>query len=144
MYRKVGGFVELLTPCSKSRPLTRFETFSFLHTYNSFLLNMDAVDDLVHRLRSQITAVEGQLGDLKSQLAAAEQKAAQTSQPTQQNGETHGSIADEASSVTEPEDQTPSLLLRHQEYKRYGRQLIMPEVGLSGQSNHIQTSTITG
>jgi len=105
---------------------------------------MDAVDDLVHRLRSQITAVEGQLGDLKSQLAAAEQAAAQISHPNQQNGETHGSIMDEASLDADSEDQIRSLPLTYDEYRRYGRQMIMPEVGLSGQSNPIQTSSSTG
>lgn len=105
---------------------------------------MEVVDELVHRLRSQITAVEGQLGDLKSQLAAAEQAAAQISQPTQQNGETYGSIMDEASLDADSEDQIRSLPLEYDEYRRYGRQMIMPEVGLSGQSNPIQTSSSTG
>ncbi|KAA6409112.1 MAG: molybdenum cofactor biosynthetic [Lasallia pustulata] len=76
----------------------------------------EAVDDLEH-LRRKIAHLESQLGDLKRQLSAAE------------------NVANVVSPTNEP---TPSSgvwkwPLEAEEYKRYGRQMIMPEIGLQGQ-----------
>lgn len=67
-------------------------------------------------LRSQIAGLESQLGDLKRRLLAAEKGAggsSSTSKPAQAG-------------------KAWKWPLEAEEYKRYGRQMIMPEVGLQG------------
>lgn len=93
---------------------------------------MDAVDDAVERLRSQITAVESELSGLRSQLAATEQIATHKTQPMPQNGQTYESVTNEICPSPKVQHYIRTWELEPQEYKRYGRQLIMPEVGIRG------------
>ena len=85
-------------------------------------ISMGSLDETCASLRAQITATELQLAGLKRELANAEQAAqsetattAET-QPQAQNGEGR---------------RWPLL---QEEYKRYGRQMIVSQVGLKGRS----------
>ncbi|KAK4690184.1 hypothetical protein P7C71_g6537, partial [Lecanoromycetidae sp. Uapishka_2] len=91
---------------------------------------MGGVDDLVQQLRSQVIATERQLSNLKEQLANAERAAAHTKQPSKQDTTAHRSIADSTDLETESKHAITVFPLKAEEYKRYGRQLIMPEVGI--------------
>lgn len=77
---------------------------------------------LIEGLRSQIHAVEQRLADLKSQLASAEESFATSST-------NHGEDIRRETSTPEEQGQWP---LSQDEYRRYGRQMIVPELGLQG------------
>ena len=106
---------------------------------------------VVQSLRQQIASCESQLQDLRRQLAEAEYQGQQEqaklqSQQSAQSGVdplahdfSHGVHDDFKSEIlaalSQPEEAPPSKRrwpLEPNEYKRYGRQLIMPEVGLQG------------
>jgi adenylyltransferase/sulfurtransferase len=76
---------------------------------------MEAANTSAEALRAQIAATESQLQTLKSQLAEIEEK---------ENAETNG---------TDPVTQS-KWPLSQEEYKRYGRQMIVPGVGIQGLS----------
>ncbi|KAF2206386.1 hypothetical protein CERZMDRAFT_53168 [Cercospora zeae-maydis SCOH1-5] len=80
---------------------------------------MTELDNHVALLRKQIAATEAQLASLKQQLSQTEARASRT---RLLNASYHGGF---------PADGRWPLL--GEEYKRYGRQMIMPEVGLHGQ-----------
>lgn len=106
---------------------------------------------VIDSLRQQITSCESQLQDLKRQLADAEyqkqqQQAQLRSERLVQPGAdplahdfSHGlhdafrsevlAVLSQSEESTPPQKRWP---LEASEYKRYGRQLIMPEVGLQG------------
>lgn len=112
---------------------------------------MGTSTDPVLRLRAQIVSLEGVLADLKTQLTRAEAYYNQTA-PTQVDTNDHSqtnaisyppiqSIGDNDNTFETLVDQLElpqedrfgrSWELRPEEYKRYGRQLIMPEIGLRG------------
>jgi len=99
----------------------------------------ESMDAQIHHLRQQVAATEAQLRDLKDQLAQAERvreveniHGAGFPQPWfdealsavgYQNG-----VADDGA-----RHEIPQWPLAQEEYKRYGRQMIMPEVALNGQ-----------
>ncbi|CAD6580878.1 MAG: Urmylation protein [Alectoria sarmentosa] len=113
---------------------------------------MDLSNNPVIRLRAQIASLEGILADLKTQLADAETYNKQTAS-AQVNNTGHlqtqapsyppAQRVDYAEKAFESsidllrlpqEDRTGrSWELTPEEHKRYGRQLIMPEIGLRGQ-----------
>lgn len=102
-------------------------------------------------LRAQIASLEGILADLRKQLTEAEVYYNQTApahidphghpqiqaisyppvQPIKYNEKTFESLVDQLES---PQDERCGRIweLTPEEYKRYGRQLIMPEIGLRG------------
>jgi adenylyltransferase/sulfurtransferase len=109
-------------------------------------------EPIIESLRQQIASCEAQLTDLRQQLAEAEnlrsQQRAQATELQRHNAYSEplshdmslGIHDDFASEVTaalshgenvqqEAERKWP---LDRSEYKRYGRQLIMPEIGLQG------------
>lgn len=108
---------------------------------------MDSSDNPVLRLRAQITSLEGILADLKIQLTNAEACYKQTApapvdtnglsqtfplaQPVDYNKKTFESLVDQLE-LSQEEERGRSRELTPEEYKRYGRQLIMPEIGLGG------------
>ena len=93
---------------------------------------MDGIRKLVHRLRKDLESADAKVDALEIQLAEAKAKAA-CHPPIQSNTTTSTSISranvrvDNASSNGES-----SWPLQPDEYTRYGRQLIIPEVGLEG------------
>ena len=81
----------------------------------------------VAHLRAQIDILESQLLDLKQQLARAEETTSVIDTP---------SSPDQYSEYTNQCNLAPSAWrwpLNHGEYKRYGRQMILPEIGLQGE-----------
>lgn len=79
-------------------------------------------------LRSQIIRVENQLADLKVKLVEAE-----TSAPTVSHlGGSSCPDIKEKEVVISKLDERGRWPLGTEEYKRYGRQLIIPEIGLKG------------
>ena len=123
----------------------------------SVLGRLSLMDEKVEHLRQQIDATEAQLRDLKVQLQTAELKSKSARQTdsaksyafnNRQNGDAlngirYGKGTHEVPESPLPLDPTDSIdartsrrnrwPLEDDEYKRYGRQLIMPEVGLDGQ-----------
>jgi TolA-binding protein len=109
--------------------------------------NMASVS-VVESLRQQIASCEAQLADLRQQLAEAEQYQQQRAKEqlrhvTHPDPLTHDmtyGIHDDfrsevfaaLSQASEEQPQARKWPLDRLEYKRYGRQLIMPEVGLQG------------
>lgn len=82
---------------------------------------MDAATQSADALRRQITVTEEELRRLKEQLAAVE---------AQEVGDLRGlSLQDGPSPVTQ--GRWP---LSSEEYKRYGRQMIVPNIGIQGSS----------
>lgn len=88
---------------------------------------MEAADAAVDRLRSQITETESQLETLRRQLAKAEERRGNTSEALKRGPEeSDGNGHIRRNGVS----RWP---LPAEDYKRYGRQLILPQVGLQGQ-----------
>ena len=77
-------------------------------------------------LRTQISKLESHLSDLKQQLARAE-KSTHVKVPSNLYQDLNHSNSDDSisSSRNWPLDQ--------EEYRRYGRQMILPEIGLQGE-----------
>lgn len=83
---------------------------------------MGSLDETCASLRAQITATEAQLAGLKCELANAEQAAQSETATTVQ---------------IQHEDQNGEgkrWPLLQEEYKRYGRQMIVSQVGLKGKT----------
>lgn len=96
--------------------------FSFPHALTTTIstISMGSLDETCASLRAQITATEAQLAGLKRDLANAEQ-AAQAETAT--------------TAEIQPEDRNGDgrrWPLLQEEYKRYGRQMIVSQVGLKG------------
>jgi adenylyltransferase/sulfurtransferase len=110
-----------------------------------------AHETVIQSLRQQIASCESQLRDLRRQLTEAEFQSQQRRLDLQSNQSvlsgadplaydfSHGVHDDFKSEIlavlSQPDEAPPSKRrwpLEPNEYKRYGRQLIMPEVGLQG------------
>ena len=93
------------------------------------------IDDAVTQLKSRIVTVEATLRSLKQQLADAEKRATPkraASEATGQDGKTWESAVDRLDPAY-PRESNTTKSLRPEEYQRYGRQLIVPEVGIRGE-----------
>ncbi|KKK26510.1 hypothetical protein ARAM_001004 [Aspergillus rambellii] len=86
-----------------------------------FLVHMEDLDNKCTSLRSQIAATEAQLAGLKRELQDAEEAALKS--------RTQGP----ASAVPDHRDLPRKWPLLGEEYRRYGRQMIVPQLGLQGQ-----------
>jgi hypothetical protein len=86
-------------------------------TYNT----MDSASASAESLRQQIVASENELKRLKEQLASVEAENAR------ENGERLSDDAETGSPVT-----SGKWPLSSEEYKRYGRQMIVPNIGIQG------------
>lgn len=100
---------------------------------------MQALESQVRSLRQQIESTETQLRNLKQQLQQAEQQcvveqAWQGGFPKDWITETLAALSPEAQQTAGRSNTTHGRWpLESEEYKRYGRQMILPEVGLHGQ-----------
>ena len=110
-------------------------------------IKMEPLDQPMLRLRAQIASFEEQLADPRKQLARAEslcnhQNGTQVPSQTQHvalppvqsadyREKTYESLIDDED-LSQEEHWRRSWELTPREHKRYGRQLIMPEVGLRG------------
>ena len=105
-------------------------------------IKMNLADNPVLRLRAQIASLQGALADLKTQLIDAEayynrstfaqaDSSGHLVQPPNYNEKTFESLVDQME-MSQEEKWGRSRELTMEEHKRYGRQLIMPEIGLRG------------
>ena len=125
---------------------------SMLSTYDSERnFEMDPLNNPIQRLRLHISSLEALLTDLKVQLTNAEAnynhtaptlldakgspqtqpKTYDSDQPVDRKGKTFASLVDQLD-LPQKNKWAKSWDLTSEEYKRYGRQLIMPEIGLRG------------
>lgn len=74
----------------------------------------------IERLRQEISTTETQLARLKEELAVLEQNST-SAEDTRESGDGDG--------TDRPERKWPLSL---EEYKRYGRQMIVPQLGIQG------------
>ncbi|KAI1465645.1 adenylyltransferase [Daldinia caldariorum] len=88
---------------------------------------MDSITDKAQQLRHKISQAEKELQDLRRQLEEIEESNSQSQDTNQQFGSTSES---ENTKHELPEWKWP---LSEEEYSRYGRQLILPTVGIKGQ-----------
>lgn len=109
------------------------------------MASLDSMDAQIAQLRQQVLATEAQLSDLRGQLDHAERvreveriHSAGFAQPWLD--EALSAVGWEKSAHSMPElvqssnsNGAPPWPLAKDEYKRYGRQMIMPEIGLHGQ-----------
>lgn len=93
--------------------------------------HMSAPQTAVERLRSQIIRLESQLADLKIKLVEAETADTPTAPIPYLDVSTISSITNKQATVSKLEEHGRRPL-EMDEYRRYGRQLIMPEIGLKG------------
>lgn len=120
---------------------------------------MDPSDNLVLRLRAQIASLEGILADLKAQLTDAEAYCNHGAQvDTNGRSQIQTTSQRQVQAVDHKEKTFESLIdqlqmpreskrgrsweLAPEEYKRYGRQLIMPEIGLRGGPSFLTCNTV--
>lgn len=98
------------------------------------------IDDSRLALRQQIDELETKLGDLKRLILLEEAADPSPETPTQHIGgqcdEADGSQFNDASDLAK----SWNWPLQRDEYKRYGRQMIMPEVGLQGELSYCRLS----
>ncbi|KAL9609637.1 MAG: hypothetical protein Q9167_005614 [Letrouitia subvulpina] len=99
---------------------------------------MEVVDDAIQSLRAQVKSTENQLNQLKRQLEQAEQRKAK-----------ENAKDEEQQSPAIPFPHSPSRAngnwpwpLQPDEYKRYGRHMILQEIGLQGQLQLKQSSVL--
>ena len=112
---------------------------------------MDSFNNPILRLRNHISSLEALLTDLKVQLSNAEAEYSQTlpaqldvngspqtqakpyhsDQPIDRKAKAFASFVDQLD-LPQENKWGKSWDLTSEEYKRYGRQLIMPEIGLRG------------
>ncbi|KAE8350829.1 hypothetical protein BDV28DRAFT_30147 [Aspergillus coremiiformis] len=85
---------------------------------------MGDIENTCASLRAQIAATEAQLAGLKRELESAEQEAIKARAPDALN------LAPTVSNQCSEKRRWPLL---DEEYRRYGRQMIVPQVGLQGQ-----------
>lgn len=118
------------------------------------MYSTDGIDDQVTTLRQQIQNAESQLRELKVQLEQAETQAQAARHLNQayEGGFPQDWITETLAALSQgyDKDESPEVTsmdteetigtrtskrwpLTGEEYKRYGRQLIMPEIGLQGQ-----------
>lgn len=85
------------------------------------MTKMGKIDDHIEKLRARLQSVESEADSLRTQIAEAEdstlphslgEKSGKTQEPWEPSGE--------------------PWTLQPGEYQRYGRQMIMPEIGLEG------------
>ena len=131
-------------------PQTPASLFAIHHIPQRGFVNMPSfagMDAQINQLRQQVQATEAQLRDLKDQLDHAERvreveriHSAGFAQPWLD--EALSAVGWEKSDLPMQDQQhfqngfpqaSPRWPLAQEEYQRYGRQLIMPEVGLEGQ-----------
>ena len=122
---------------------------------------MEPLKDLVPGLRAQIASVESILADLKTQLSRVENYHKKTTpSPVDSDGrsqtQTDSSLPPHLGNCSGKtfENLVDHLDLSHEEkcgrnweltageYKRYGRQLIMPEIGLGGGLSSLNYSVL--
>lgn len=85
------------------------------------------IDLAISDIRTRISALEEELGRLKAQLVAAEGNVSGST--TRIN---HGLGFETATQYKDTDEQPRLTLLDLEEYMRYGRQMILPEVGIDG------------
>ena len=95
------------------------------------------VDDLMASLRREIELCEARLESLKEQLAEAEWMKERLHSSYREAKNSTFSDSDRPTAERSDEEST-RWPLSAEEYKRYGRQLIMPEVGLKGRKKEDQ------
>lgn len=96
---------------------------------------MGHTPEAVHALHLQIQGLEDELSVLKRQLAKAEAvDISQASRPVSPSTAvlTDAEIPPEQPIAAKDEDSDSRWPLDADEYRRYGRQMIMPEIGLEG------------
>ncbi|KAL8730993.1 MAG: hypothetical protein Q9181_004458 [Wetmoreana brouardii] len=110
---------------------------------------MDSIDVAVESLRFQIVQTEAVLKNLKFQLAEVEKEQQQHSQPNASRDLSHAQPQTPTPPipVSQPNglsqtNGTSKWPLEAENYKRYGRQLILPQVGLQGQLNLTDASVL--
>ncbi|APA06540.1 hypothetical protein sscle_02g013100 [Sclerotinia sclerotiorum 1980 UF-70] len=86
---------------------------------------MDCAEEKAKSLRRQIADTEAELAQLKLQLLSLEEK-----DTNSKNLEAKTSASEKDDPVTHIENKWPMSL---EEYKRYGRQMIVPDIGIKGQ-----------
>lgn len=89
---------------------------------------MSYPETAVETLRSQIIRLENQLAHLNVKLVEAETSASAILHP---GGSSNSDITEKEAALSKF-DEHGRWPLDADEYKRYGRQLIMPEIGLKG------------
>lgn len=93
-----------------------------IYLYIRYWLFMENLEQTCASLRAQIAATEAQLAGLKRELEIAEQAAEVKAQST-----TRTITAEDGKT-----NETREWPLLSEEYKRYGRQMIVPQLGLQG------------
>lgn len=116
---------------------------SFLNAPTTTMQPLQTLESQVRSLRQQVETTETQLRNLKLQLQQAEQQCESSRQlkqawaggyPQDWINETLAALSPEAQQNTaQPKTTHGRWPLESEEYKRYGRQMILPEVGLHGQ-----------
>ena len=91
---------------------------------------MDCTEERATSLRRQIAETESELAFLKLQLLNIEEKDPNTKSPAA-TGANAPSPPEEDDLVTHGNRNWP---LNLEEYKRYGRQMIVPDIGIQGHS----------
>ncbi len=84
---------------------------------------METDEDRIERLRLQLRSIEAHAAVLKAQIAEAEEA---HPDPSQDN------LAEENAETRDYSVHNEPWPLQPGEYQRYGRQMIMPEIGLEG------------
>jgi adenylyltransferase/sulfurtransferase len=101
------------------------------------IFSTSAVDSQVEALRQQIQATEDQLSQLREQLAHAEQVQHRARDAgkleTDWQQEILGALNNPQHQYYQEPDPQQRFALSNAEFKRYARQLIIPQVGLQGQ-----------
>lgn len=106
-----------------STPPCPHSLWTVFHCRASDIVEMGADVDPIEKLRLELRSIEAKAATLKAQIAEAEE-AYRIPSP--------GSLVEDNPATQRRSVHNESWPLQPNEYQRYGRQMIMPEIGLEG------------
>ncbi|KAI1332510.1 adenylyltransferase [Xylariaceae sp. FL0255] len=114
------------------------------HNRSTVIRTTDTVTDKIQALRDQISKTEDQLQQLRAQLAHLEPESLpEEEQPTITTPPLPPPTTTKKATTEHNNTNTPwPWPLREEEYARYGRQLVLPQIGIKGQLNLRRASVL--
>lgn len=127
----INSFISAIT-CFGRAAACHFVTPSRLLSWpKNYTFEMAQQSDKVHSLKIQISSLESQLQVLKTELSRLDLHSGATADGAGRRNKAFAPDTEDLCHVRAANGQKPTCLSLH-EYSRYGRQMIVPKIGLEG------------